>query len=185
MANNPTTTTTITAATTAGRRPRNQTFRILAQGILQSNDTWETGINNNDLIIGPPGSGKTRGYGKPNLMQCNESVIVADTKGSLLSEVGPMLKAHGYKVINIDFTDMLNSYGYNPLDYIRYDSKRKRYSEQDIVTLAACLVPIEDPRQAIWEYHARQYLSFLIAYVKEALPRQQHTLSTSWADFHG
>ena len=52
-------------------------------------------------------------------MQCSESVIVTDTKGALLDEAGPLLRQQGVRVINVDFTDMLDSYGYNPLDYIR------------------------------------------------------------------
>lgn len=161
-------------STTENIRP--QSSRILAQDAWMSNDTWATGLNNNDLIIGPSGSGKTRSYVKPNLMQCDESVIVTDTKGSLRGEVGPLLKKRGFRVINIDFTDLLGSYGYNPLDYIRYDEKRHKYSEQDIVTITNCLVPIEDPRQAIWEMHARQYMSAMIAYVMECLPPEEHTL---------
>lgn len=162
----------------AAKIPHSKTFRILAQDARVSNDTWATGLNNNDLIIGPSGAGKTRGYVKPNLMQCSESVIVTDTKGSLFGEVGPLLEQSGYRVIHVDFTDMLESYGYNPLDYIRYDRKRGKYSEQDIVTITASLVPIEDPRQAIWEYHARMYMAALIAYVKECLPPEEHTLKS-------
>ena len=75
---------------------RERTYRILADGCWRSNNTWETGLNNNDLIIGPSGAGKTRGYVKPNLLQCSESVIVADTKGSLIDEVGPALRKRGY-----------------------------------------------------------------------------------------
>lgn len=155
---------------------RNQTFRILAQDIQMSNDTWITGLNNNDLIIGPSGAGKTRGYVKPILMQQNESIIVSDTKNSLYSEMKPLLEQSGYRVINVDFTNMLESHGYNPLDYIRYDQKRGKYSEQDIISVTACLVPIEDPRQAIWEQHARMYMSAMIAYVMECLPPEEHTL---------
>lgn len=154
----------------------NKTFRILAEGVRISNDTRRTGLNNNDVVIGPSGSGKTRFYVKPNLMQCNESVIVTDSKGTLFGEVGPILKKNGFKVINIDFTDMLSSYGYNPLDYIRYDEKRQKYSEQDIETLTACLVPIEDPKQPFWEQCARLYLSAVIAFVLEFLPQEEHTL---------
>ena len=164
------------AKTVAAAAPCGKAFRILAQDALVSNDTRTTRLNNNDLIIGPSGAGKTRGYVKPNLMQCNESIIVADTKGGLFSEVGPLMERNGYRVINIDFTDMLESYGYNPLDYVRYDQKRGKYSEQDIVTISACLVPIEDPRQAIWEHHARMYMSALIGYVLECLPQEEHTL---------
>lgn len=155
---------------------RPQTFRILAQNALMCNDTWKTGINNNDLIIGPSGAGKTRSYVKPNLMQCNESVIVTDTKGSLLGEVGPLLEKQGVRVINIDFTDMVESHGYNPLDYIRYDKKRRKYFEQDIMTVSTCLVPIEDFTQPSWDLHARQYMSTMIAYVMECLPQEEHTL---------
>ena len=95
---------------------KKNTYRILAQNERMNNNTWETGINNNDLIIGPSGAGKTRGYVMPNILQCNESFIVADTKGNLVRKLGSVLAKNGYQVINIDFTDMRNSYGYNPLD---------------------------------------------------------------------
>lgn len=156
--------------------PCTQTFRILAQNALVCNDTWSTGLNNNDIVIGPSGAGKTRSYVKPNLMQCNESVIVTDTKGALRDEVGPLLEKQGVRVINVDFTNMMSSYGYNPLDYIRYDPPRGKYSEQDIISVTACLVPIEDPRQAYWEHNARLYMSALIAYVMEYLVPEEHTL---------
>ena len=74
------------------------TMRILAQDRLISNNTRTTKLNNNDLIIGPTGAGKTRNYVKPNLLQyaleggC--SLIIADTKGSLVEEVGPVMAAH-------------------------------------------------------------------------------------------
>ena len=154
----------------------NKTFRILASGHKISNNTWETGINNNDLIIGPSGAGKTRSYVKPNLMQCEESVIVADTKGSLIQEVGPLMRKRGFQVINIDFTDMLGSYGYNPLDYIRRDERTGRYSEKDIMTVAACLVPVMSQRDPFWERSARMYIACMIGYVLERLPEKEHTL---------
>lgn len=56
------------------------TCRILAAGETASNNTWKTGLNNNDLVIGSTGAGKTRSYVKPNLLQGNESFIVTDTK---------------------------------------------------------------------------------------------------------
>ncbi len=155
---------------------KNRSYRILADGRLMDNNTWATGINNNDLIIGPSGAGKTRGYVKPNLLQCNESLIVADTKGSLIGEVGPVLKRHGYEVINLDFTDMLGSYGYNPLDYVRYDKQRKKYVEQDIMTIAASLVPLESTKEPFWDHAAEMYLASLIGYVLECLPKREHTL---------
>jgi len=152
------------------------TQRVLAQGQYMSNNTWRTGLNNNDLIIGPSGAGKTRGYVKPNLLQCEESVIISDTKGSLFAEVGPDMKKRGYKVVNIDFTDMMGSYGYNPLDHIRYDGEKRRYSEQDVMTVAAALCPVTVKNDPFWEYSARMYLACMMGYVLECLPREEHTL---------
>lgn len=154
----------------------NNTFRILAADEMRCNNTWKTGINNNDLIIGPSGAGKTRGYVKPNIMQGNESMVIADTKGSLIREVGPLLKSRGYRVINMDFADLVHSYGYNPLDYIRYNRKTGKYTEQDIMTIAACIIPVEDKNEPFWEQSARLYIESMIGYVLECLPKKEHTL---------
>ena len=81
---------------------RNDGERILAQGVCVSNDTFKTGHNNNDLIIGPTGSGKTRYYVKPNLLNASESLVVTDTKGNLYKEMGPALRKAGYKVLLLD-----------------------------------------------------------------------------------
>jgi len=152
--------------------------RVLAHGCLMSNDTWATGLNNNDLIIGPSGAGKTRGYVKPNLLQCDESVVVTDTKGSLIAEVGPALKRRGYQVVNIDFTDMLSSHGYNPLRYIRYDAGRGKYSEQDIMTVAKTLCPVECGDDPFWENSAAMLMASLVGYVMECLPEEERTLES-------
>ena len=151
-------------------------IRILAQDQFISNNTWITGINNNDLIIGPSGAGKTRGYVMPNLLQCSESMVVADTKGMLYREMGASLERRGYRVLLLDFTDLMDSCGYNPLAYIRRDPRTGRYSEQDIMTLSACLVPIESEREPFWEQSARMYLASMTAYVLECLPEEEHTL---------
>lgn len=154
---------------------KGRTYRLLGRDYTVSNDTWATGLNNNDLIVGPSGAGKTRGYVKPNLLQGGESYIVADTKGNLAREVGPALEAKGYKLLTIDFCGVDSSCGYNPLDYIRRE-KDGRWNQQDIMTLATALVPLETRNDPFWDYSARYYLAALIAYVMEALPEEEHTL---------
>lgn len=151
-------------------------YRILAKGCYMNNDTWVTKVNNNDLVIGPAGAGKTRSYVKPNLMQCDHSVIVADTKGSLIQEVGPLMKERGFEVINVDLATLRSPYGYNPLAYIRKDSKTGRYSEKDILSVAACLCPVETDRDPFWEKSAQMYVACMIGYVLEALPENEHSL---------
>ena len=154
-----------------------ETYRILAQGQTVSNDTWATGLNNNDLIIGPSGAGKTRGYVLPNILQASESLIVTDTKGTLRQQAGAVLERNGYTFREIDLTDCLRSpCGYNPLRYVRYDEQRDRWNEQDIRTIAAAVVPVENHRDPFWEYAARMVLESLIGYVLECLPANEHTL---------
>ena len=99
---------------------KKKNMRVMAKGLYMSNDTRVTGLNNNDLIIGPSGAGKTTGYVKPNLLLGGGSIIVADTKGALLQEVGPEMARRGYRVLHLDFSDLAeSSLGYDPLDYIR------------------------------------------------------------------
>lgn len=151
------------------------TYRILARGRFISNDTWRTGLNNNDVVIGPSGAGKTRGYVMPNILQCMGSFVVADTKGMLCRETGSMLEKAGYKVAAINLADCARSpWGYNPLDCIRLGGAR----EQDIMTMAACLMPIETRNDPFWERSARLYLESAISYVLECLPSEEQHMGS-------
>lgn len=156
-----------------------ETFRILAENVLVSNDTHKTRINNNDLIIGPSGAGKTRGYVRPNILQANESMIIADTKGNLRRELGPALCKKGYKVLDIDFTNLGKSpTGYNPLDFVRFDKRCGTYDEQEIRRIAACICPTRSEKDPYWENTARQFLETLIAAMLESMPRNEWHLGT-------
>ena len=151
--------------------------RLLAEGVSVSNNTWETGLANNDLIIGPTGSGKTRSYVLPNLLDTQESFLVTDTKGSLRRQAAPLLEQRDFQVIELDFSDMLHSpWGYNPFRFIRWDEERGCYREQDILTVSAALVPIDDPRQPFWELIARNMMEALVAYTLECLPPEEHNM---------
>ena len=157
-------------------------YRILADGHTVHNDTWQTGLNNNDIIIGPSGAGKTRGYVKPNIlqtaMQGKESMIITDTKGQLCRELGGLLRQHGYNVLELNLADCSRSCcGYNPLEFVRYDKASDSYNTQDIMRIAAILTPVES-NDAFWDYYARQLLAAMISYVLECLPRCEHNLNT-------
>ncbi len=154
-----------------------ETYRILAENKMISNDTRKTGLNNNDLVIGISGAGKTRSYVKPNILQCNESMIVVDTKNSLYQDTKEVLEKAGYDVWLLDLTDMVHSpVGYNPLSAIRYDEIEEEYNEQDIAAVAMALCPAESEKDPFWDYAARLQLEALIAYVLEALPAEEQNL---------
>ena len=156
---------------------RDTGYRILANGITVSNDTWATGLANHDLIIGPTGGGKTRSYVVPNLLSSAESFVATDTKGSLRRQVGGILERRGFRVLELDFTDVLHSpWGYNPLRYIRWDGDRQCWNEQDIITVAAVLVPVTSRTDPFWDLSARNYAEALIGYTLDNLPREEHTL---------
>lgn len=128
---------------------------ILAKDRTLSCNTRHTGLNNNALVIGPSGAGKTRNVLKPNLLQMNASYIVLDTKGTLCREVGPVLAAHGYCVQCLNFADLntvpalapdIERCGYNPLRHIRRKADG-RPNQQDILSVAKAICPIEDNNQ--------------------------------------
>ena len=175
---------TMTNKTTTLMKPvsttLNDNHRILAQGRYINNNTWQTGLNNNDLIIGVSGAGKTRGYVIPNILHSNESMVIVDTKNTLSRRLSPHLKKEGYEVWNLNFAKMDQSpMGYNPLSCIeRYTDQSYPYNTQDIEMLAEYLCPIECDKDPFWDYSARMFMATLIAYVMEALPENEKHLGS-------
>ena len=136
-------------------------------------DTWQSGLNNNVLVLGCSGGGKTRHHVKPNLLQASGSYIVLDCKGSLYREVGPYLAEAGYVVDQLDFSTMGGTVGYNPLANVRFVDGEPL--QQDIIAIASAICPIEDHESdPFWPQAAANYLCAYITYVLEALP------STEW-----
>lgn len=151
--------------------------RVLASDITVSNDTRMTGLNNNDLIIGNSGCGKTGGYVIPNIQNIDGSLIVSDTKGLLEKRFKKELIRKGYSVHTLDFVDPMRSCGYNPLSAIRRH-KDGTVREQDILTLAKLLCPSLDAREPFWDLSAASYIAFLIGYCLENFPEEQQNMTT-------
>ncbi|MBD5128323.1 MAG: type IV secretory system conjugative DNA transfer family protein [Ruminococcaceae bacterium] len=93
---------------------------LLTQEVRMSLNTRQHRENLNVLVIGGSGSGKSRFYVKPNLMQLNTSYVVTDPKGELLRSCGKLLKKAGYEIRVFNLIDMAHSNNYNPFDYV-YD----------------------------------------------------------------
>ena len=112
-----------------------------------------------------------------HILQCNESMIITDTKGALRQQVGGALAQNGYKVTELNLADCWASTAdYNPLRCIRFDSGKKHYNEQDILRVAACLVPEEIHNDPFWDRAARMLLETLIGYLLERKPLEEHAL---------
>lgn len=151
--------------------------RVLAENRRISNSSRETGLNNNDLIIGPSGAGKTGGYVIPNMLESSESLIVADTKCNLCKKLGPVMRSKGYKTYVVDFVNPENSRTYNPFDYIRR-SKDGIPNEMDIVSVSNTIVPVTSVKDPFWEVSAQNILQALIAFTIDVFPSEEQNLCT-------
>lgn len=150
---------------------------ILTSGRAESMDSWATGLNNNVLVLGCSGSGKTRNFLKPNLLQCHGSYVVLDSKGRLFREMVPYLRAHGYVVDCLDFTTMEGTIGYDPLHHVRW--RRGRPLAQDIIAIASALFPRDEMGDdPFWASAAANYVASYIAYVFEALPDREWNMAS-------
>ncbi len=118
--------------------------------------------NKNILVIGGSGSGKTRFFVKPNLMQMHSSYVTTDPKGTILVECGKMLKKNGYKIKVLNTINFKKSMHYNPIAYIR--------SEKDILKLVNTLIVNtkgegEQAGEDFWVKAERLYYTALIGYI--------------------
>lgn len=136
--------------------------RILSQHVRMSLNTKKTNLNNNVLIIGGSGAGKTFFEVKPNIMQMHSSFIITDPKGEILRSTGAMLKNNGYNVKVINLLEMEHSNCYNPFSYIR--------EETDVLKLITNLISNTTPKNAasndpFWEKAEGMFLQALFYYV--------------------
>lgn len=153
-------------------------YRYLGEGFKVSNNTRETHLNNNDLVVGSSGASKTGSIVYTQLKSLRDSsLIVVDTKGRLHKMFREELVQKGYKVKVIDFVNPENSCIYNPLDYIRRVGDG--YKEQDIARVCSAIFPGNlEKDQPFWEMSARSMLEFFVAYTLEALPEEDHHMNT-------
>ena len=143
--------------------------RILSNNVRMSIDTSVTGLNNNMLVIGGSGAGKTFFIVKPNIMQMmlNNSFIATDPKGEIARATANMLKKNGYNVKVLNLIDMAKSDGYNPFRYIR--------EENDVVKLVTNIISNTTPKETaptdpFWEKSESMFLQALFYYVWLEMP---------------
>ena len=155
-----------------------ESVRVFSADYFVSNDTRKTGLNNNDLILGPSGAGKTGGYVIPNIMQAQESIVIADTKRNLSRKLGYALRQKGFDIYTIDLVNPEKSTPYNPLEYISIDERTGNLREQDIMTISNAIMDFSTPDDPFWEYSSKGVVACLVSYVKEAYPKDKQNLGS-------
>ena len=130
--------------------------------------------NKNVLVVGGSGSGKTRFWLKPNLLQCHNSYVVTDPKGTIVLECGQAMLKNGYRVKILNTINFKKSMHYNPFSYV--------HSEKDILKLVTTLMTNTkgegsggDP---FWEKSERLLLTALIAYLHYEAPVEEQNFAT-------
>lgn len=146
--------------------------KILTQNVFIGLDGHKHRRNLNVLVCGGSGSGKTRFYAKPNIMNANTSFVVLDPKGEILRDTGNLLQSKGYEIKVIDLINMEKSHCYNPFVYL--------HSDNDIQRLVTNLFKNTTPKGSqsqdpFWDQAATMLLLALVFYLHyEAPPDEQN-----------
>lgn len=146
----------------------------LSQNVALSMDTRKTLRNNNVLIIGGSGAGKTRFFVKPNILQTNCNMVITDPSGELLESCGTYLKEEGYTVKVFNLVEMHKSNCYNPFHYIRDD--------QGVIMMINCLIKNTTPPESssndpFWEKSETALLQALCFYLKDHRPEEEQNFA--------
>jgi len=144
--------------------------KILTQNVRLGLDGRKHRRNLNVLVVGGSGSGKTRFYAKPNVMQANTSFVILDPKGEIVRDTGSLLKARGYDIKVLDLINMHLSHCYNPFTYLQDD--------KDVLKLVTNLIRNTTPKGSntndpFWERSETALLEALILYLLYEAPEDE------------
>ncbi len=152
---------------------------ILTNEVKMSVNTRQTRKNLNVMVIGGSGSGKSRFYVKPNLMQVNTSYVCTDPKGELLRSTGKMLEQYGYDIRVFNLIDMAHSNNYNPFEYI-YDPKGS-YSATSVIKMVNVLMKNTSKEgnsgDQFWDDSTKALLAALCFYLIECEDKSRQNFS--------
>ena len=152
---------------------------VLTNEVKMSLNTRQTRKNLNVMVIGGSGSGKSRFYVKPNLMQANTSYVCTDPKGELLRSTGKMLESYGYDIRVFNLIDMAHSNNYNPFEYI-YDVDGK-YSATAVIKMVNVLMKNTSKENSggdqFWDDSTKALLAALCFYLVECEDKSRQNFS--------
>lgn len=139
-------------------------------------------LNNNVLIMGGSGAGKTRGFVMPNILQAHSSYIVTDPKGEILEKAGYFLKnIKGYKIRVLNLDDKANSDGYNPFVYVH--PEREGFEERILSLIEAIIINTDGGEKKggsdpFWDKAERLFLQSVFFFTAVAFPEEERNMNT-------
>lgn len=148
--------------------------KLLSQNVRIGLDGKKHRRNLNTIIIGGSGAGKTRFYGKPNIMQCNTSFVTLDPKGEILRDTGYLLEKEGYVIKVMDLINMNKSHCYNPFEYI--------HDDKDVLKLITNLIRNTTPKGSqtndpFWEKSETALLEGLCLFLLHEAPKEEQNIT--------
>ena len=141
--------------------------------LIDKSHDQRTETNNNVLVIGGPGTGKTRYFVKPNLMQLNANYFITDPKGTLIHDMGWVLEDAGYEILTFDTIDFARSLHFNPLGVIKGEADTLRFVECLIRNTTGDDQHSGDP---FWENAEKLLYTALISYLLLHCPEEDHSV---------
>lgn len=138
-------------------------------------NTRKTMRNNNVLVIGGSGSGKTRFFLKPNLMQLHSSYVITDPKGTVLNEVGQLFADNGYVIKTFNTVDFNKSMHYNPFGFIKSEADIKVFTD---LLITSTKEKGEKSADQFWENSERLLYMALIGYIYYELNEEEHNFAS-------
>lgn len=141
--------------------------------LIDRSHDQRTETNNNVLVIGGPGTGKTRYFVKPNLMQLNANYFITDPKGTLIHDMGWVLEDAGYEIRTFDTIDFTRSLHFNPIEYIKGEADTLRFVECLIRNTTGDDQHSGDP---FWENAEKLLYTALISYLLLHCPEEDHSV---------
>ena len=147
---------------------------ILAKGNTLTMDTRKSRLNNNIMLVGASGRGKTRNFIMPNILQMTGSYVISDPKGTIVKQVGKTLEKNGYKIKVLNLVDMLHSDTYNPFNYVKGPQDIYKMIEYLMVNVSPNGLSSYDP---FWDNATKALLSAICFYLYYECRPEERTIA--------
>lgn len=153
----------------------NFNYTILGKNTTLDLNDFKTKLNNNVIVEGTSGCGKTRGFVIPNILNANSSYVVVDAKGIIYSSTKDYMRKKGYKIRVLNLRNLEQSDSFNPLEYVK--------SQKDVDRICKLLISF-DSNDPFWSVRAREYLANAIEMMMIFTPKEKRTIPELCEQFY-